>query len=135
MKGTYILAIKLSQNCKLVIGALGSIFFPKGLYFYVGSAMAKTGALTLLNRIKRHFLTNSHKKTHWHIDYLLNFANAQIIRVFLIPSKERYECIIAQEILEQSDDYIDNFGSSDCFCKSHLFYFSRLNTFEISDII
>jgi Uri superfamily endonuclease len=135
MKGTYILVIKLSQNSNIIIGALGSIFFPMGLYFYVGSAIATTGALTLLNRIKRHVLKESHKKLHWHIDYLLKSNYSQIIRIFLIPSEEKYECIIAQEIFKKSDDYINNFGSSDCSCKSHLFYFSSLNNFEISNII
>ncbi|TFG16391.1 MAG: GIY-YIG nuclease family protein [Promethearchaeota archaeon] len=135
MKGTYILVIKLSQNCIIIIGALGPISFPKGLYFYVGSAMATTGALTLLNRVKRHLLNDSRKKLHWHIDYLLKSNYAQISKVFLIPSEEKYECIIAREILKKSDDYINNFGSSDCSCKSHLFYINRLSSFELSDII
>jgi sugar fermentation stimulation protein A len=135
MKGTYILVIKLSQNSEIIIGALGSVFFPMGLYFYVGSAMATTGASTLINRIRRHVLKESHKKLHWHIDYLLKSNISQIIKIFLIPSGERYECLIAQGILKKSDDYIKNFGSSDCSCKSHLFYYSDLNNFEISDII
>ena len=135
MKGTYILLIKLSQNSKIIVGALGPISFPKGIYFYVGSAMAITGALTLLNRVKRHLLNDSRKKVHWHIDYLLKSNNTQISRVYMIPSEEKYECIIAKEIIKKSDDYISNFGSSDCSCNSHLFYFNRLNHFEISDII
>ena len=56
MKGTYILTIKLLHDSNLIIGSLGEIFFPSGLYFYIGSAMAKTGASTLLNRVKRHVL-------------------------------------------------------------------------------
>ena len=135
MKGTYILVIKLSQNSKIIVGALGSISFPKGIYFYVGSAMAVTGALTLLNRVKRHLLNDSNKKVHWHLDYLLKSDKTQIIRVYMIPSVDKYECIIAQEILKKSDDYINNFGSSDCSCTSHLFYINRLSRFELSDII
>ena len=135
MKGTYILVIKLSQNSKIIVGALGSISFPKGIYFYIGSAMAITGALTLLNRIKRHVLKDLQKKVHWHIDYFLKSYNTQIIKVYMIPSEEKYECIIAQQILKNSDDYINNFGSSDCSCKSHLFYINRLSSFELSDII
>ena len=135
MKGTYILVVKISQNSKIIIGALGSISFPKGIYLYVGSAMATTGAITLLNRIKRHVLKESHKKIHWHIDYLLNSKKAQIIRVYMIPSREKYECIVAQEIIKKSDKYISKFGSSDCSCKSHLFYINRLNSFELSEII
>ena len=135
MKGTYILVIKLSQNSKIIIGALGPIHFPKGLYFYVGSAMATTGALTLLNRVKRHVQKESHQKVHWHIDYLLKSDKTQIIRVYMIPSVDKYECIIAKEILKKADDYISNFGSSDCSCKSHLFYINRLSSFKLSDII
>ena len=135
MKGTYILVIKLSQNSEIVTGSFGPISFPKGLFFYVGSAMATTGALTLLNRIKRHVRKESHKKVRWHIDYLLKSNKSQIIRVYMIPSVYKYECIIAQEILKKTDDYINNFGSSDCSCKSHLFYINRLSSFELSDII
>jgi Uri superfamily endonuclease len=135
MKGTYILVIKLSQNSEVIIGALGPISFPKGTFFYVGSAMATTGALTLFNRVKRHVRKELNKKVHWHIDYLLKSDKTQIIRVYMIPSVDKYECIIAQEILKKSDDYINNFGSSDCSCKSHLFYINRLSSFELSDII
>lgn len=135
MKGTYILTIKVLHDTILIIGSLGEIFFPSGLYFYIGSAMAKTGASTLLNRVKRHVLKATNKKVHWHIDYLLNSEYAKVVRIFLIPSKERYECIIAQEMVKKADKYIPNFGASDCSCRSHLFHFNRLKNFELSDIV
>jgi sugar fermentation stimulation protein A len=135
MKGTYILTIKVIHDLNVIIGSLGLIFFPKGLYVYVGSAMADNGALTLLNRVKRHVLKGNTKKIHWHIDYLLNHEYVNIIRLYLIPSKERYECVIAQEILKKTDKYITNFGASDCSCKSHLFHFNHPNNFKLSDII
>jgi Uri superfamily endonuclease len=135
MKGTYILTIEVLHDSNLIIGSLGEIFFPSGLYFYIGSAMAKTGASTLLNRVKRHVLKTIDKKVHWHIDYLLNSEYAKVIRLFLIPSKERYECIIAQEMVKKADKYIPNFGASDCSCKSHLFHINRFKKFELSDIV
>ena len=135
MKGTYILTFWICQDVFLIVGSLGEIFFPSGLYFYVGSAMAKSGASTLINRVKRHVLKGDNKKIHWHIDYLLNCEHVNMTKLYLIPSIERYECIIAQEMVKKADKYIPNFGASDCSCNSHLFYFNRLKNFELSDIV
>ncbi|MFX1322152.1 MAG: DUF123 domain-containing protein [Promethearchaeota archaeon] len=122
MKGTYILVIILYKKSRIRIGSLGYILFNKGFYFYVGSAMGRN---LLLNRVKRHILSNN-KKMHWHIDYLLANSNSIINRLYLIPSTKRWECTIANELLDITDGYIKNFGSSDCNCISHLFY-SRLS--------
>ncbi|MFW9866669.1 MAG: DUF123 domain-containing protein, partial [Candidatus Thorarchaeota archaeon] len=50
---------------------------------------------------------------------------------FLIPSINRLECIIAKEVINLADDFIDNFGSSDCSCQSHLFYFQNRENFKL----
>jgi len=131
MKGSYILVIQLEKEKIITIGSLRNILFSKGFYLYVGSAMGNTGSSTLLNRVKRHFLNKSEKKFHWHIDYLLADTNSIIVKLYLIPSIQPLECIIAQELLEQCDDFIKNFGSSDCTCKSHLFYFHNLKDINI----
>lgn len=125
MKGTYILIIFIPEDIKILVGSLGTVAFKKGYYFYVGSAMGVSGAATLINRVKRHLLPPEKKKTHWHIDYLLQ-KTSLLIRIYLIPSSQRLECIFAQELLNISDDFIENFGSSDCNCKSHLLYFKNL---------
>jgi len=130
MKGTYILIIFLKENSKIEIGSLGKIYFSKGYYLYVGSAMGNSGSVTLINRVKRHLLNSKSKKLHWHIDYFLDNSNTIIKKLYLIPSLQPYECIIAQEILVLSDSYIRNFGSSDCQCKSHLLYFKSFNSFN-----
>lgn len=127
MKGTYFLVINLQRNTHLNIGAIGRISFREGFYIYIGSAMGEKGSTTLINRVKRHLGLNKKKKIHWHIDYLLDSENASIIKIFLIPSTERLECIFSKEIEELCEKIIPNFGSSDCNCKSHLFYFSKLN--------
>ena len=123
MKGSYILVISMQSPVNLIIGALGKITFDKGFYFYVGSALGNSGASTLVNRVKRHISSSNSKKIHWHIDYLLNNKNSTICCIYLIPSLQNLECLIANELLSVSDDYINNFGSSDCNCKSHLLYF------------
>lgn len=130
MKGCYIIVILLQENSKIEIGSLGKIYFSKGYYLYVGSAMGSAGSTTLINRVKRHLLDSNNKKFHWHIDYLLDNPNCLIEKLYLIPSLQSYECVIAQELLFLSDNYIKNFGSSDCHCKSHLLYFKKFNLFN-----
>jgi Uri superfamily endonuclease len=125
MKGSYILVLYLSENVNIPIGALGEIDFVKGHYLYIGSAMAKKGSNTLENRIKRHILEPNNKKLFWHIDYLLKNKICLITKIYLIPTIIRLECIISKEILKVSDNYIKDFGSSDCHCISHLYYFKK----------
>ncbi|MFX0037624.1 MAG: DUF123 domain-containing protein [Candidatus Hermodarchaeota archaeon] len=122
MKGSYILVIFIQKNIELIIGTLGNIVFKKGYYLYVGSAMGNSGSATLINRVKRHISFSKNKKIYWHIDYLLNNENTSLCSLYLIPSPQNLECLIASELLKISEDYVNNFGSSDCNCKSHLFY-------------
>ena len=112
MKGSYILLIenKLDQN--IMIGKLGNIFFKKGFYIYVGSAMNSLEA-----RINRHKI--SEKKMHWHIDYLLE--KTKILDVYYKESEKKEECVIAKKF-SKDFDMVSGFGCSDCSCKSHLFY-------------
>lgn len=89
--------------------------------------MGTSGSTTLLNRVKRHLKSPQQKRNHWHIDYLLENESVSIIKVYLIPSKFKLECKIAQELLEISDEYVENFGCSDCNCESHLVYFKDIS--------
>ena len=130
MKGSYILVVYIERDIQIHVGALGFIIFKKGFYFYIGSAMGEYGSSTLLNRVKRYFLSKNEKKIHWHIDYLLADLHTIIIKTYLIPSKYPLECIIAREFSEICDKSIRNFGSSDCKCISHLFYFKNLDYFH-----
>nr|QEE17109.1 hypothetical protein DSAG12_02941 [Candidatus Prometheoarchaeum syntrophicum] len=92
----------------------------------MGSALKRM----LLPRVKRHLSPLSLKKIHWHIDYLLAVSDISIIKSILIPSSFREECTIAQSIKELSKDEVLRFGSSDCTCISHLFYFGEKEPFN-----
>ena len=133
MKGTYIIAIYVLENSVINIGALGEIEFIEGYYLYIGSAMGNKGSTTLENRVKRHVSDSKDKKIFWHIDYLLANINCIITRLYLIPSLKRLECIIANEVSQISVQRINNFGSSDCDCLSHLYYFQNL--IDLSQIL
>ena len=78
MKGSYILVIYIPEMNEITIGALGNIIFNEGFYLYIGSAMGGYGSATLENRVKRHISPSNNKKTHWHIDYLLNYEKSII---------------------------------------------------------
>ncbi len=133
MKGTYIITIYVLENSVINIGALGEIEFIKGYYLYTGSAMGNKGSTTLESRVKRHVSDSKDKKIFWHIDYLLANINCVITCLYLIPSLKRLECIIASDISQNSDHHIKNFGSSDCECLSHLYYFQNL--IDLSQIL
>ena len=113
MKGTYCLLIKIEKPSNIKVGKLGLIKFSKGYYVYVGSALNN-----LEKRINRHL--KAKKKKFWHIDYLLENKNVKIKDVFYKKSTKKEECIIAKK-LSKIGEGIENFGSSDCKCKSHLF--------------
>ncbi len=129
--GIYVLFIRLKQNHKVSIGALGEIEFRSGFYLYIGSA--QNG---LEHRINRHFRDD--KKKHWHIDHLLEFGD--IIDVKVKDGDSDEECILAEKIGRFTEE-IQDFGSSDCRCDSHLFYHSdnmanlnkKLKTLHLKD--
>jgi len=110
-KGTYILKIML-KNPKNITYGKNTERFKKGYYFYVGSAMGDRN--NLKRRIERHLRED--KKLHWHIDYLLQYGTVKEIYV----SEEGVECEVAKDL--SFLDSVEGFGSSDCGCRSHLFY-------------
>lgn len=112
MKGSYLLLIQLSEEQTITAGRRKTACFPGGYYAYVGSAMGG-----FKSRLNRHL--KSDKKSHWHIDYLLE--KASIRRIILCETEDRVECAIAQA-LSCRFDAIPGFGSSDCRCRSHLFF-------------
>ena len=95
--------------------------------------MSLKGSTTLINRVKRHILPSEKKKIHWHIDYLLEHELSYIHKIYLYPSSQRLECILAQELFIRSDGFIEKFGCSDCKCESHLLFFENFN--ELKDIM
>ena len=113
MKGVYVLIISVGKDIRVNIGALGSIFFERGLYAYVGSA--QNG---LERRVQRH--RRKAKKKFWHIDYLLDNDAVRVVKVFYKEADKPEECRIAGKLSEKGVAVM-NFGCSDCGCVSHLF--------------
>jgi Uri superfamily endonuclease len=111
--GIYILVILINKSVRINVGVLGSINLDRGLYAYVGSAQK-----SLEKRVERHL--RKVKQKFWHIDYLLDDDNVRILEVFLKEAEKMEECKTAKE-MSQKYFSIEDFGSSDCKCKSHFF--------------
>ena len=119
-RGTYVLVIRLVEETPIMVGQLGEFSFLAGHYLYVGSAQGSGG---LAARIARHRRTE--KRLHWHIDYLTSCAD--ITDVWYLESPRHLECVVAEAIaaLPGARVLATGFGSSDCHCPAHLFYFSE----------
>ena len=111
-KGCYVLLIELPAEETVTTGRLGPVDYRHGHYAYVGSALGG-----LRSRLERHL--RSEKKAHWHVDYLLE--KGRISEIVTCETEERVECVIAGALVGRFSS-VSGFGSSDCRCRSHLFF-------------
>jgi Uri superfamily endonuclease len=115
-KGIYCLVFS-NPSCTTRVGALGEIAFLPGWHIYVGSALGGGG----LARLKRHIALsrNKDKCPKWHVDWLSTRPSFSLRYTVHAVTGERLECRLAQAL---GGENIPRFGSSDCDCRSHLFY-------------
>ncbi|MFN3477243.1 MAG: GIY-YIG nuclease family protein [Candidatus Methylomirabilales bacterium] len=92
--------------------------FPAGRYIYTGSALKG-----LEQRLARHRRRDN--TLYWHIDYLLRHARLE--GVTGLRTRKRRECELNQKTLKQpgAQVVVPGFGSSDCWCPTHLVYLGR----------
>ena len=112
--GSYMVVFHVKRRRVVRIGSLGRVTFDKGFYLYVGSV--KMG---LSKRIERH--RRLRKNKHWHVDYLREVADFHASLPVL--TSDDIECDLAADLKKLSKSAVPAFGSSDCNCPSHLFYF------------
>jgi Uri superfamily endonuclease len=124
-KGTYIVLLQSNTDEHIEIGKHGLLQLETGVYAYVGSAFGPGGVAA---RLKHHRSVST--RPHWHIDYLR--ARTQYLKAHYVISAHRYEHEWAK-FLENTEGVkipMRGFGSSDCVCKTHLFYFSGVEAAE-----
>lgn len=114
MKGVYCLLINCRKSQSIRIGKFGIIDFTKGFYLYIGSALNG-----IEKRVSRHL--GRKKNNFWHIDYFLSNRYVNIDCVYCLESNKKMECNIAEKAGTIAKPVM-GFGSSDCKCKSHLFF-------------
>ncbi len=111
--GSYMLILKLKRDRTIDVGKLGTLFFQKGYYIYIGSAKKN-----LKKRMERHL--RKRKNHFWHIDYLRDKADD--CTALPVRTTDDLECQLSKAIGTITPRAIPGFGSSDCNCPSHLFY-------------
>ncbi|MCP4040795.1 MAG: GIY-YIG nuclease family protein [Gammaproteobacteria bacterium] len=109
---SYQLHISIEPRIRLTVGRLGTFTFPPGRYIYTGSARRNLEA-----RIQRHLRHT--KRLHWHIDYLLERPEVEVLGV---SRSIRPECELNLSVC--GNIVVPGFGASDCRsgCGSHLKY-------------
>jgi len=129
--GTYALILFCPKGKLVQIGKLGRLQLRRGFYVYVGSALGPGGVRA---RIAHHRAVSP--RPHWHIDYLR--PHTRLDRIWYshrrVCREHRWACIISG--MRGASIPIAGFGSSDCKCKAHLFFFTRRPSFsEFADSV
>ena len=121
--GIYVLEIYAPSPFEVAIKKFSEVHFPKGYYYYIGSAQKNLG-----HRINRHLKLN--KKLHWHIDYITSNIKINIKSILIFKDFPRdFECKLTGELQDQFSliHIAKGFGNSDCnICESHLLYSKKL---------
>ncbi len=117
--GTYLLLLECNINAVLSIGKLGKMNTETGYYLYVGSAFGPGG---IHARVGHHQQIAS--RPHWHIDYFHTVV--ELVDTWCVHgSRCEHDWAHSLEHSETASVPLKGFGSSDCNCVTHLFYFRR----------
>lgn len=119
--GTYALILRATSRQTAQVGQLGRLAMQPGFYVYVGSALGSGG---LKARVGHHL--RPVKRPHWHIDYLRR--ETECVAIWYAYGTVRQECVWADAFssLRGSTIPLPGFGSSDCRCSAHLYFFDRM---------
>ena len=118
--GTYVLVLSSRSTDLVQIGRLGALQLQSGFYVYVGSALGPGGVRA---RLAHHL--KPPRRPHWHIDYLR--AHTRVDYIWYRLDTRRLEHLWAEDIrlAEGASVPLVGFGSTDCGCESHLFFFEH----------
>lgn len=122
--GSYILVLHSEATRTVRIGARGSLCTLPGYYYYCGSAFGPGGVRA---RIKRH--VRLEKTQRWHIDYLRCLLVVREVWISFDGKNQEHIWAGLLNEMRLSEIPMPGFGSSDCRCPAHLFYFKRALAF------
>jgi len=127
-EGAYITIFEFDEFHDIEVGSLGKIKLRPGFYAYVGSA-----ARNLTAMVNRH--SRKTKAHHWHVDFMCEVAKS--VLSLPVRTQDDVECALASHLSAISSCAVEGFGSSDCSCRSHLFYFPihPLKTSKFMDML
>jgi len=118
--GTYVMILSLRTSRFIQVGKLGAFNFRAGYYGYVGSALGPGG---LIARLKHH--VKKKDTPHWHIDYLTTRSALKEIWFSHLDVRREHFWATVMEKMPGASIPVRGFGSTDCRCTAHLFYFLK----------
>ena len=118
LPGTYALILLSLRKTKIKIGRIGELQVKPGFYVYVGSAFGPGG---LKARIAHH--SRKPARPHWHVDYLTSDLVLTEIWYTFDPVHREHQWADNIANIRGASLPLAGFGSSDCGCTSHLFFF------------
>ncbi|NNL76896.1 MAG: GIY-YIG nuclease family protein [Desulfobacterales bacterium] len=120
LPGTYALVLPAVSNRSIVIGKLGTLEIKPGFYLYVGSAFGPGG---LRARITHHRKNSS--RPHWHMDYLSVYLHPNEVWYSYDREPREHQWVKVLAGTKGASIPLGGFGSSDCGCTSHLYFFDH----------
>ena len=121
--GTYAIVLKSNAERSISVGKLGMLRVQAGFYIYIGSAFGPGG----LEARMAHHQRTSHR-SRWHIDYLRTAADICEMWYTFDPRPREHQWAETLAATRESTMPFPGFGSSDCSCLTHLFYFKSKPT-------
>ena len=119
--GTYALIFVSTAQRSVQIGKLGRLTLRPGFYVYVGSAFGPGG---LRARVSHHART-AHRP-HWHVDYVRGRARLDEVWYTYDAVSREHQWADVFARTRGALIPLQGFGSSDCRCESHLFFFRSM---------
>jgi len=118
--GTYALVLSSSKDSLIKVGRLGWLRLQRGFYVYIGSALGPGGLYARIGHHRRRAT-----RPRWHIDYLRQHTRLERVWYRYGGARYEHEWARAMRTLPGATTPLDGFGSSDCDCGSHLFFFEN----------
>jgi len=115
--GTYVLVLRSSSTRTIRIGRLGKLQLQLGWYVYVGSAFGPGG---LRARVDHH--RGRARRPYWHVDYLRRYTRLESVW-YCCGVRCEHEWAAAIGAMPGATMVQQGFGSSDCRCETHLYWF------------
>jgi Uri superfamily endonuclease len=123
--GTYALILRNPGSNLIRAGRLGDLLLTTGIYVYIGSAFGPGGVAA---RCQHHARISTNP--HWHIDYLRAAMELSEIWFSHDPQHREHEWADLMVKARGAQQPFPGFGSSDCNCLSHLFFFTSPPSFD-----
>ncbi len=118
--GTYALLLSSTTNTIIRVGRLGDLWLQQGFYIYVGSALGPGGVCARLAHHMRFA-----ERPHWHIDYLRPHTTIEEIWCRYDRRSLEHGWARCFAGMRGASVPLAGFGSSDCDCEAHLFFFEK----------